>query len=108
MRPDHRRCGARRTQVGKVLLALARACWSAGDAPAADAALGRLSGILDGLCDASSPGARGDGSEARGVAGSVLAVRNVAGPETHLASLAAAAPLPPADASPPAVLAARR
>ena len=44
-------------------MALARARWSAGDAPAADAALGRLSGILDDLCDASSPAVCKDANE---------------------------------------------
>ena len=50
-----RSCGFHCLQVGKALTALARACWSAGDAAAADAALDRLSGVLDGLCDDWSP-----------------------------------------------------
>lgn len=49
-------------------MALAWARWSAGDAPAADAVLGRLSGILDSLCDASWPAAHRDGNEAPAIA----------------------------------------
>ena len=79
-------------QVGRILVALARARWSAGDAPAADAALGRVSGILDSLCHVSSPAARGEGDEeARVIASAGLPAETTAGPTTGLDSPTAAA-----------------